>query len=93
MRYMLGDKKPSLVVGWGNHPPQRPADRASSCPVRVNETCNALVGLYNPKPNPKILKGALIMVRASPSPPSPTPALLLLPQLLHLSFFSILLQL
>ncbi len=64
MRYMLGDKKPSLVVGVGTHPPTRPAERSSSCPSHHNETCNALVGLYNPNPNPQTLRGALVMVRA-----------------------------
>ena len=63
-RYMLGDKTgASYVVGYGLNFPQRPADRGASCPAPP-ENCTTVNGLYNPAPNPHVLTGALVMVRA-----------------------------
>lgn len=63
-RYMLGDKTgASYVVGFGPNFPQRPANRGASCPAPP-ETCTTVNGLYNPAPNPHVLTGALVMVRA-----------------------------
>jgi len=63
-RYMLGDKTgASYVVGFGPHYPQRPSDRGASCPAPP-ENCTTVNGLYNPAPNPRVLTGALVMVRA-----------------------------
>ena len=61
---MLGDKTgASYVVGFGPHFPQRPADRGASCPAAPTN-CTTVNGLYNPAPNPRVLTGALVMVRA-----------------------------
>lgn len=63
-RYMLGDKTgASYVVGIGPNFPQRPANRGASCPAPP-ENCTTVNGLYNPAPNPHVLTGALVMVRA-----------------------------
>lgn len=60
MRYVLGDHSPSLIAGVGKRPPTRPADRAASCPADRKVNCTSLNALYTPKPNPHVLRGALV---------------------------------
>jgi hypothetical protein len=48
----------SFVVGFGSNYPLRPHHQASSCP-QPPEPCNR-TALLSPKPNPKVLFGALV---------------------------------
>jgi endoglucanase len=59
MRYILGDSGRSLVVGFGQDPPQRTQDRGAGCPA-APATCNRVTGLMSPDPDTYELTGALV---------------------------------
>jgi hypothetical protein len=58
INYILGDGGRSLVVGFGNNPPQRPHHRGSSCPD-MPAPCS-WDAFNSPNPNPQTLSGALV---------------------------------
>jgi hypothetical protein len=58
IHYMLGNHGRSLVVGYGNNPPQRPHHASSSCQDPPATCTWTDFGLATP--NPQILYGALV---------------------------------
>ncbi|KAK9803066.1 hypothetical protein WJX73_005558 [Symbiochloris irregularis] len=59
MRYILGDKTNSLMVGNGVKSPTHAQNRAASCP-NPPTVCNADDALYVSTPNPHVLTGAVV---------------------------------
>ncbi|KAK9785110.1 hypothetical protein WJX73_006875 [Symbiochloris irregularis] len=59
MRYILGDKTDSLMVGNGRNPPTHVQNRAASCPDPPT-ACNAASAFNVTTPNPHVLTGAVV---------------------------------
>ena len=60
-RYVMGDNKESLVVGYGTDPPTHAASMPASCPARPLP-CSVFSAYLTPNPNPHVLTGALVQV-------------------------------
>jgi Glycosyl hydrolase family 9 len=60
-RYVMGDNKESLVVGYGTDPPTHAASMPASCPDRPLP-CSVFSAYLTPNPNPHVLTGALVQV-------------------------------
>ncbi|KAK9837911.1 hypothetical protein WJX74_007544 [Apatococcus lobatus] len=64
IRYVLGDNSyprgSSLIVGWGNKPPQRVQNQAASCPGNSTLPCRGIPALFSGDPNPNVIQGALV---------------------------------
>lgn len=58
-RYFMGQTERSFIVGTGTRPPKYIYEEASSCPPGA-PYCDATNGLLNSKPNPWIVRGALV---------------------------------
>ena len=64
IRYVLGDNSyprgSSLIVGWGNKPPQRVQNQAASCPANTTLPCRGIPALFSGDPNPNVIQGGLV---------------------------------
>jgi len=58
-RYLIGDKGPGFVIGFGPHPPKKPQHAGSACP-QAPAQCSKDVYLFNTANNPYTLYGALL---------------------------------